>query len=313
MPTDLLCPPAADLCADGAISVENILALVHTPVVGPRQYTASGWFGQTDFALCQRHEDALGDLRDDNVFITVWKTWDFYLSVQHVPERAGWRARLAAAARLRRRPTVPRLLLLHRAYDTAGQPGEWRALAPDTTPGAWAACQSAWQGVLDYLRKAVGQHRARYPLYQRLQAVLTPRRIEALTSLPVFTERCADWWDSERNGWWEGDVWVGARQPCMHGGEPWGRALKFSWRNGTEAPGDAEDDAHGIYQIDVDEARAGPAVAVFSHAQRQSEPHAPLPRGAADHIARLLEFYALVEERLLGAPPAEVSEELSKQ
>ncbi|MFT4240821.1 MAG: hypothetical protein QM569_00945, partial [Acidovorax sp.] len=101
MPTDPALPLADDLCADGAISVQNILALVRAPIIGPRETTASGWFGQTDFALCQRHQDAQGDLRDDNVFITVWKTWDFYLSVQRAPEREGWRARLAAAARRR--------------------------------------------------------------------------------------------------------------------------------------------------------------------------------------------------------------------
>ena len=78
-----------------------------------------------------------------------------------------------------------------------------------------------------------------------------------------------------------------------------GRALKLSWRNGTEAPGDPEDDAHGIYQIDIDEARAGPAVAAFSYAQRQSAPREPLPRSATDHIARLLDFYGRVEARLL--------------
>ena len=299
MPAEPPLPLAADLCADGAISVENILALVRTPVIGPKEHTASGWFGQTDFALCQRHEDALGDLRDDNVFITVWKTWDFYLSVQHAPEREGWLARWAAAAQRRPLLTVPRLLLLYRAYSAAGEPGDWRTLAPDTAPEAWAACQPAWQGVLDYHRKALGQHRARYPLHQRLQAVLTPARIEAFTSLPVFAQRSPDWWDSERNGWWEGDVWVGARAPCMHGGEPWGRALKFSWQNGTEAPGDAEDDAHGLYQIDIDEARAGSAVALFSYAQRQSAPREPLPRCAADHIARLLDFYEQMEADLL--------------
>ena len=301
MPTDAPSPQASDLCADDAISIANILALVRTPLIGPKEHQASGWFGQTDFALCQRHVDAEGDARDDSLFITVWKTWDFYLSVEQVPQHrglAGLRARLAAAVAGRSLPTTAQLTLAHRAYDQ-GQPGAWQALEPGAHPEAWQACQQAWRGVLAYVRQAVDQHRARYPLYQRLQAELTPARIEAFTSLPVFAERSQDWWDSERNGWWEGDVWVGARPPCMHGGEPWGRALKLSWRNGTEAPGDAEDDAHGIYQIDIDEARAGPAVAAFSYAQRQSAPREPLPRGAADHIARLLDFYGRVEARLL--------------
>lgn len=287
----------ADLCADGAISAENILSLVRMPLIGPREHTASGWFGQTDFLLCQRHVDAAGDLRDDHVFITLWKRWDFYLSVQQVPLRrglGGLPARLAATVAGRSMPTTAQLALGHRSY-AGGQPGHWQALNPEHQPDAWQACQDAWHGLLAYLRQALGQHRARYPLYERLLAELTAERIEAFTSLPVFAQRCPDWWDSERNGWWEEDIWVGARQPCMHHGEPWGRALKFSWKNGTEAPGDAEDDAHGIYQIDVDEARTGPPVAAFSYAQRQSDSRTALPQWAAMQIAQLLDFYCRVE------------------
>jgi hypothetical protein len=292
-----LLPVEADLFADEAISVRNILAAVHTPVIAPKEHTAAGWFGQTDFLLCQRHVDADGDLRDDHVFITVWKTWDFYLSVAQVPERTGplgWLARLAAAFSGRKLPTTPQLTLAYRGY-SHGEPGKWQPLAADTAPEAWQACTHAWRGVLDYLRKAVGQHRARYPLHQRLVAELTAERIEALTALPVFTERYNDWWDSDRNGWWEGDVWVGARQPCMRDGEPWGRALKFGWQNGSEASGDKADDAHGAYQLNLEGVLNGPATVEFTYAQRQSTDRVPLPRGAADHIARLLRFMGAVE------------------
>ncbi len=290
-------PMEMDLFADEAISVHNIQAAVHTPVIGPKEHTATGWFQQTDFSLCQRHVDADGDQRDDNVFITVWKTWDFYLSVSHEPERQGLLGRLATALRGRKAPTTAQLMLLHRAYRN-GVPGEWIALAPDTAPEAWQACTRAWRGVQDYLRKAVGQHRARYPLYQRLVAELTAERMEAFTSLPVFTERYNDWWDSDKNGWWEGDVWVGARQPCMHEGEPWGRALKFSWENGDEAPCDDDDNAHGAYQINLEAALDGPAVVEFTYAQRQSDARTTLPRSAADHIARLRRFADAVETRV---------------
>lgn len=292
-----LMPLEADLFADEAVSVRNILAAVHTSVIGPKEHTATGWFQQTDFSLCQRHADADGDQRDDNVFITVWKTWDFYLSVAQVPERQGLLARLAAAVRGHKVPTTAQLTLVYRAY-SEGEPGEWLPLAPDTAPEAWQACTLAWRGVLDYLRKAVGQHRARYPLYQRLVAELTAERIEEFTSLPVFTERYNDWWDSDKNGWWEGDVWVGARQPCMHEGEPWGRALKLSWENGDEAPGDEDDNAHSAYQINVEAALDGPAVVEFTYAQRQSDARTTLPRSAADHITRLLRFYGAVQLRV---------------
>lgn len=271
-------PLAHDLCADNAISVQNILTVVHTQVIAHKEHKAYGWFQQTDFSICQRHVDEDGDQRDDNVFITVWKTWDFYLSVEQTPAPQGLLQRLAATLLRRSVPTTPQLTLLYRRYNQ-GEAGEWQALDERTDPEAWQACQRAWRGVLDYVRKAVGQHRARYPLHQRLVATLTAERIESLTSLPVFTDQYNDWWDSDRNGWWEGDIWVGARQPCMHDGEPWGRALKLSWHNGDDAPGDDEDNAHSAYQINIDEARDGPAVVEFTCAQRQNDSRAPLPRG----------------------------------
>ncbi|WP_298209972.1 hypothetical protein [Acidovorax sp.] len=297
MPTAHLCPLADDLCPDGAISIENILAVLRTPVIAHKEYTADGWFDQTDFSLCRRHVDDEGDLRDDSIFITVWKAWDFYLGVEQVPAPSNWWQRLAATVLRSAVPTTPQLALLYRRY-SQGKAGEWQALVPNADPEAWQACQQAWRGVLDYARKAVGQHRARYPLYQHLLATLTAEHIEAFTSLPVFTERYNDWWNSDRNGYWEGDIWVGARQPCMHKGEPWGRALKFSWKNGEDAPGDDEDNAHSAYLIHVDEAREGPAVVEFTYTQRQSSSREPLPRYAADHIVRLLQFYAVVEARI---------------
>ncbi|MDP3165980.1 MAG: WD40 repeat domain-containing protein [Hydrogenophaga sp.] len=292
-----LFPVAHDLCADNAISIENIMAVLHTPVIAHKQYKAYGWFQQTDFSLCQRHVDEDKDQRDDNVFITVWKTWDFYLSVEQVRVPQGLVARVAAAVLRRTLPTTRQLTLIYRNY-IDGEPGEWKALAPDADPKAWKACQHAWRGVLDYVRKAVGQHRARYPLRQRLKAELTAARIESFTSLPVFTERYNDWWDSDKNGYWEGDIWVGARQPCMHDGEPWIRALKLSWKNGDPASGDEADNAHSAYQLDVDEARDGPGVVELTYSQRQADSRAALPACAADHIARLLRFYGAVEARI---------------
>lgn len=292
-----LMPRDESLFADEAISVRNILAAVRSPAIGPKEHTAEGWFGQTDFSLCQRHVDADGDLRNDSVFITVWKTWDFYLSVRQEPGHPGLLARLAAAVRGRAVPSAPELGLAYRAYHD-GKPGEWLPLAADCAPDAWQACTQAWRGVLDYLRKAVGQHRARYPLYQRLVAELTAERIESFTTLPVFTERYNDWWDSDKNGWWEGDVWVGARQPCMRDGEPWGRALKFSWENGDNAPGDEDDNAHASYQMNLQAALHAPAVVEFTYAQRQGDTRTALPRCAADHIARLLRFMHAVEGRV---------------
>ncbi|WP_428001966.1 WD40 repeat domain-containing protein [Acidovorax sp.] len=293
-------PLASDLFADEAISVANILAAVNSPIVTHKEKKAPGWFGQTDFSLCRRHVDADGDQRDDNVFITVWKTWDFYLSVEREPQRKGLLARLAAAALRRPIPFTEVATLIYRGY-TEGTPDGWKVLDDEAPAEAREAATRAWRGVLDYVRLAVGQSRAGYPLYHRLQAELTPRRIEQFTSLPYFTEEYNDWWDSDKNGEWHGEVWVGARQPCLHEGEPYGRALKLSWENGEPRPGDDSDDAYGAYQLDIDEARAGPPVVEFKYTQRQSEARTTLPRGAVDHIARLLRIYAQVEAQIQGA------------
>lgn len=292
-------PLALDLFADEAISVANILAAVNSPVVTHKEKKAYGWFGQSDFSLCRRHVDADGDQRDDNVFITVWKTWDFYLSVEHEPERRGLLARLAAAVLRRPIPFTEVATLLYRPY-AEGTAGAWKVLEGDAPPEVREACTRAWRGVLDYLRRAVGQSRAGYPLYRRLQAEITPRRIEQFTSLPYFSEEYNDWWDSDRNGTWHGDVWVGARQPCLHEGEPYGLALKLSWANGESQPGDDPDDAYSAYQLDIDEARAGPPVVEFKYTQRQSEARTTLPRGAVDHIARLLRMLARVQAKIQG-------------
>jgi hypothetical protein len=295
-----LLPLATDLFADEAISMANILAAVNSPVVTHKEKKASGWFGQTDFSLCRRHVDGDGDQRDDNVFITVWKTWDFYLSVEHEPVRKGLLARLVSAVLRKPIPFTEVPTLLYRDY-TDGTANGWKVLDDAADQEVHQAAARAWRGVLDYLRRAVGQSRAGYPLYHKLQAEITPRRIERFTSLPYFTEEYNDWWDSDKNGTWQGDVWVGARQPCLHDGEPWGRALKLSWENGEDAPGDDSDDAYGVYQMDIDEARAGPPLVEFRYAQRQSETKALLPRGAVDHMARLLRLVALVEAHLQGA------------
>lgn len=312
--------PTPGLFTDEAISAANILAAVRSPVIAHKEHTAAGWFGQTDFALCRQHVDADGDARDDSVFITVWKQWDFYLAVDHPERRRGWLGAALATLqgvlkRGRQHPPSPAapptaatkaasagpLTLLYRPYHQ-GEPGHWQALLPpDATdaeaakePGnaqAWQACQQAWRGVLDYVRKGTAQARARYPLWAQVQAEITPARLEALTSGPLFTDHYNDWWDAEKNGFWAGQVWIGARQPCLHEGEPWGRAFKLSWQNGEDGPNDPPDDAHAAYQLDLDEAREGPPQVLVQYTQRQSESRSPIPPCAADHLARLLRLY----------------------
>ncbi|GKT24878.1 hypothetical protein [Acidovorax sp. SUPP3334] len=287
------------LCPGGAMHAAHLRQLLRSRLLDAAHKKAVGWFGATDFMLCRQHVDEDGDTYTDGLFMTVWKTWDFHLSIDDGTARQGWWRRLAARWRPTPEPRSDGLTVMHRRY-AAGVPGPWEPLLEDgADPAAAQACEQAWQGVLDYARKAVAHARAGEPVWRRLVAALSAERIEALSQLPVFTERYNDWWDDERNGWWEGDVWVGVRQPCMHQGEPWGLALKLSWRNAEEAPGDPPDDAHAAYQIDIEASAPGTPPAVrIACAQRQSEPRRLLPHHAVDHAARLLRWFLALEDRL---------------
>ena len=95
-------------------------------------------------------------------------------------------------------------------------------------PVAQRACYSAWRGVLT-TSKAPPRH-ARTTRRGRPNEEINPRApCTALTSTPLFTERYNDWWDSEKRPVGR-PVRMGARQPCLHQGEPWGRAFKLSWK-----------------------------------------------------------------------------------
>jgi len=306
-----------DLCPGGAMHAAHLRQLLRSRLLDAAHKKAVGWFGATDFMLCRQHVDEDGDTYTDGLFMTVWKTWDFHLSIDDGTARQGWWRRLATRWRPPPAPRSDGLTVMHRRY-AAGVPGPWEPLMEDGADPAAAqaceACQQSWQGVLDYARKAVAHARAGKPVWRRLVTALSAERIEALSRLPVFTEQYNDWWDDERNGWWEGDVWVGVRQPCMHQGEPWGLALKLSWRNGEEAPGDPPDDAHAAYQIDIEASAPGAPPAVrIACAQRQSEPRRLLPHHAVDHAARLLRWFLALEDRLHAAhaalPQATASEQ----
>jgi len=308
-------PSAPLLCPGEAITLAHLRQLIHAALPDKSRHKAQGWFGQTDFLLTRRHQDEDGDTYHDGVFLTEWKAWDFWLSDVPPTEPASLLA--AAAAGLRRLATAPLgggarpatgFTRLYRAYGDDGSHGAWMPMdGPDAEvpPAALQACERAWRGLIDYWRKADAERRAGRPLRQRLQATLTPARIEALTLLPVFTEQYNDWWDAERNGWWQGDVWVGARQPCTRLGKRWRRALKLSWQHGTPGPGDDADDAHACYQIEVERGHVShgagnaPSDAVhITYAQRQSDERVPLPAYAVDHMAHLLDLFTAIEQQL---------------
>lgn len=309
---------AALLCPGEAITLAHLRQLIHAALPDKSRHKAQGWFGQTDFLLTRRHQDEDGDTYHDGVFLTEWKAWDFWFSDVPQPEPASLLA--AAAAGLRRLATgafgggarpATGFTRLYRAYGDDGTHGPWRPMDdPDAEvpPAASLACDRAWRGLIDYWRRADAERRAGRPLRQHLLATLTPARIEALTLLPVFTEQYNDWWDAERSGWWQGDVWVGARQPCTRLGRRWSRALKLSWQHGTPAPGDDADDAHACYQIEVERGHGShgahgagntpPNAVQITYAQRQSDERVPLPVHAVDHMAHLLDLFTAVEQQL---------------
>lgn len=303
-------PLDGTLCPGEAMHGQHLHQLLRAALPDSSHHKAAGWFGQTDFLFTRRHVDEDQDAYHDGLFITLWKRWDFWLALPD--DSTGPGGRLAQAwARLRQdhQPALAGgLLRQYRAYDDAGRPGPWQPLDADhASPEALQACAQAWRGVIDYWRLAEGQRRAGRPLRERLHAALTTARVQALTLLPVFTGRYNDWWNPERNGWWQGDVWIGARQPGHQGSRHWGRALKLSWRNGSEQPGDEEDDAHACYQIDLVEddtpaqGTAQPPGLRLSYGQRQSDARRPLTNDAVQHMARLLQLFTDLEQQLYAA------------
>ncbi|MBS0509196.1 MAG: hypothetical protein JSR53_17615 [Proteobacteria bacterium] len=302
-------PEDSALCPGEAMHAAHLRQLLRAALPDSSHHKAAGWFGQTDFLFTHSHVDEEQDAYHDGLFITLWKRWDFWLALP--PAGAAQRNLLAQAwARLSQGAPAAEadgLLRQYRAYDGAGRPGPWQPLdAAHAPPDALQDCAQAWRAVIAYWRRAEGQRRAGRPLRARLHATLTPARVQALTLLPVFTGRYNDWWDPERNGWWEGDVWIGARQPGQQGGRHWGRALKLSWRNGSEAAGDEEDDAHACYQIDLvdDDAPSGtahPPGLRLSYSQRQSDARSLLTNDAVEHMERLLQLFTSLEQRLYAA------------
>ena len=305
-------PRDETLCPGEAMTAAHLRQLLRAALPDSSHRKAAGWFGQTDFLLTRRHVDEDQDAYLDGLFITLWKRWDFWLALPGDGAAAGTGNLLTQAWARLRHPAQPApingLLRQYRAYDAAGHPGPWQPLdAAHAGADTLQACTDAWHAVIDHWRLAEGQRRAGRPLRTQLHATLTRERVQALTLLPVFTGRHNDWWNPERNGWWEGDVWIGARQPGQQGGRYWGRALKLSWRNGSEAPGDEEDDAHACYQIDFldDDAPASgtahPPGLRLSHSQRQSDSRAPFTNDAVQHMARLLQLFTAMEQRLYAA------------
>lgn len=314
--------PALDLPAlDSAPSAEGLRQLLRAALPGKGHQKTAGWWEQMDFLLTRSHVDEDGDAYHDGLFLTLWKRWDFWLALPGTePVQTGhWAARAwARVTRPAARPATGAAGLLgrQRGYDAAGEPEAWAPLPPasqqpsdDDADPASQALRHAWHLLLRYWHAAEHERRGGWPLRTRLHAALSRERVAALIALPVFTERYDDWSDPERSGWWDGDVWLGARQRqasglALAGGR--GAALKLGWRNGTEGPGDPDDDAHASYQLELLGPNAPPAPGtlhppglLISYRQRQSAPRAPLPGHAALHAGRLLQLFGPARARLL--------------
>jgi len=316
---DASLPRDGTLCPGEALHADHLRQLLRVALPDASQHKAACWFGQADFLFTRRHVDEEQDAYQDGLFITLWKRWDFWLGL---PD-AGTHGNLITQAWARlRQPAAPPLVAglqrQYRRHDASGQPGPWQPLTQDDADAdALAACTQAWRAVIDHWRLAEGQRRAGRPLRAALHAALTPARVRALTLLPVFTGQYNDWHNPERNGWWQGDIWVGARQPGQQGNRSWGRALKLCWRNGSEQPGDEEDDAHACYQIDLlDDDRQPPGTAhppglLLTCSQRQSDARRPLTNDAVQHMARLLHLFTDIEQQLYAAHARQQSQNAS--
>ena len=263
--------------------------------------------------------DSDGDARQDSVFITVWKQWDFTWGGQP-RARAGLAGRRVepAPAPFKRHggqhPVVPSarstgntpgLVVLYRPMRKAlpvHGPAGVGAMKMAQTPAAQRACQQAWRGVLDYVRKGTAQARAHHPLWAACMKK-SPRAPHGPHVHALFTERYNDWWDSEKRP--VGRPVLDGRTPALPApGRALGPRFQAELENGDDGPGDAPDNAHSAYQIDIEEAREGPPLLRVAYSQRQSEPRTPIPPDAADHLARLLRLYRQAQthiERLTAA------------
>lgn len=251
----------------------------------------------------------------------------FQAAHQTVHQAAHWASAQAARAWTGLRPgpaptarNTDGLICQARSYDAQGQPLAWQPLAlaaqtghlppasanahdndPTSAPdnALLSALAPAWARVWQYWQAAEAERRAGWPLRAQLHAALTGPRIRALIDLPAL--QGSDWRDPERAGLWRDELWIGARQA----GPRHGPALKLSWRNGQERPGDAEDDAHASYQIDLLEPPATPPPGTahppglaLSYSQRQSQPRQPLPAHGIEHLHRLLQLLQQAETTL---------------
>jgi len=287
---------AGDLFDDETPDIDNVQRLVGSAAIAPGEHRAEGWFGQVFFSITRAHVDADGDQRDDNVFINDWKSFDFYIGIDRKPAKESMMDSIKSVLFNRAAPVEAQLDLIYRSYSEA-EPGEWKALSADDA-AVWKVFSRAWRGVLDYVRKAEGQARSGYPLWRRVQQEIGAKGVLALSCLPVFAGEYNDWWDADKCGFWLDDVWVGVRQQCRHDGADYAPALKLSWTNGEEAPGDDDGDANAGYILVCNDADASEPLEL-RYLQRQSESSASLPRGAADHLLRILRLYGGVSRRLL--------------
>ncbi len=308
---------APDAAAGGgpALDPGALQQLIAVALPDKSRHKAPGWWDQTDFLITRGHVDADGDAFHDGLFITVWKRWEFWLALpgSAPPGAAHWTTRAWTRWRSHAGLTPQQgWLRQYRAWDAQAQPGPWQALDGQAPTAVHAALAQACTLVHDYWQATEAERRAGWPARARLQATLTAQAVAALIALPLFTTRYNDWRDPERAGCWLGDIWVSARQPAVRAGTLHPGALKLAWRNGLEAPGDAEDDAHACYQIELLAPDAPPAPGAvhppglaLSYSQRQSERRVPLPADAALHVAHLLALFTQVREQLLAADARE--------
>lgn len=289
-----------DLFPDSEISVENVQRIVGAGLIDPGQNDVSTWTRAAWFMVRRRHIDEDGDQIDDQVFIEAHRKGvlhKFYLGAKEIPGKR------RISRLFRRDAPTHNLSLLHKRDE-----GEWLDLSAETDAEAWRIARHAWRGILDHVRQGVAETHADYPAWRAAMAAITVPRVAALIKLPLLAEKYNDWDSGDRSGYWQDDLWVGARQVYTGDGKTFPPLLKILWHTGDD---EDDNDGHSAYFIELDDPDPAKSGVRFAHFVRQSDSRQPVPRHAAEHLIRLVRYFDIVEKQLLVDNTAYVAEQLA--
>ena len=276
-------PTLRDHFPDKAISVENVHSLVHCGLIPEGDDRYVSWVGLFGFTVTKRDVNSEDGVQNDQVVLTTGAEYDHFLYIDAEQISIGFFPRKQSTK-----------FSLKRLWRTlADGEGEWQLLSPHSDRKVVTACHQAWNALLDYVNKGIAQHENTYPLWQQVQAEITPERILKLIALPLFTERYNDRWDEDHSGYWSGSLWIGVGQLHTHEGETYTPMLKLAWYL------DADREQIASYWMELLNTEGGDYLVEFSYKQNEDSDYQRLPVHAADHLARLLRFVNSAEHKVV--------------